>query len=127
MFGSLRNFKNISFYHNNPFIRLDTMYEDGDYVIFAVGSISTELHTRHFVDFFSLTSNRVQERQAAIDALISASVFTCPIEVRTDNQILLLVTCTEKDQDRRVVAARRIRDDENENALKERVTWSRKK
>ena len=72
MFGSLRNFENISFYHNNPFIRLDTMYEDGAYVIFAVGSISMEPRTRHYVDFFDLTSNRVRERQTAIDALIAA-------------------------------------------------------
>ena len=127
MFGSLRNFENISFYHNNPFIRLDTMYEDGAYVIFAVGSISMEPRTRHYVDFFDLSSNRVRERQTAIDALIAASVYTCPLDVQTDDQLLILITCTEKDSDRRMVAARRIRDGENEDALKERVSWSRKK
>ena len=127
MFGSLRNFENTNFYHNNPFIRLDTMYEDGAYVIFAVGSISTEPRTRHYVDFFSLTSNRIQERQTAIGALIAASVYTCPLDVQPDDQLLILITCIEKSPDRRMVAARRIRDGENENTLKERVSWSRKK
>ena len=65
--------------------------------------------------------------RSAIDALISASVFTCPIEVQADDQILLLVTCTEKDQDRRVVAARRIREGEDEAVLKKTVerSWKR--
>lgn len=44
------------------------------------------------------------------------------------NDLLLpLVTCTEKGQDRRVVAARRIRDGEDEAALKKLVEKSRKR
>ena len=127
MFGSLRNFENIGFYHSNPFIQFNSMYEDGRYVVFAVGSISTEPRTRNYIDFFSLTSNRVQERQNAIDALITASVHTCPIDVQPDDQLLVLVTCTERDSERRMVAARRVRDVESEETLKERVSWSRKR
>ncbi|MCR5565615.1 MAG: hypothetical protein K6F61_02090 [Clostridiales bacterium] len=37
-----------------------------------------------------------------------------PVDVRIDDQILLLVTCVDKDTDRRIVAARRIRDGEEE-------------
>ena len=127
MFGSLRNYENRNFYHTNPFITFDTMYEDGRYVIFAVGSISTEEYGRHYVDFHDLKSADREKRQSAIDALISASVFTCPIDVQVDDQILLLVTCTEKDQDRRVVAARRVRDGEDEAELKTPVDRSRKR
>ena len=127
MFGSLRNFENRNFYHSNPFIIFDTMYEDGHYVIFAVGSISTEEYGRHYVDFHDLKSADREKRQTAIDALISSSVFTCPIDVQVDDQILLLVTCTEKDQDRRVLAARRIRDDEDEASLIKLVGRSRKR
>ena len=127
MFGSLRNYENRNFYHADPFITFDTMYEDGRYVIFAVGSISTEEYGRHYVDFHDLKSADREKRQAAIDALISASVFTCPIDVQVDDQILLLVTCAEKDQDRRVVAARRVRDGEDEAQLKTLVerSWKR--
>ena len=127
MFGSLRNFENIGFYHSNPFIQFNSMYEDGRYVVFAVGNISMEPHTRNYIDFFSLTSNRVQERQNAIDVLIAASVYTCPLDVQPDDQLLVLSTCTERDSDRRMLAARRVRDGENEDKLKERVRWSRKK
>lgn len=127
MFGSLRNYENRKFYHTDPFITFDTVYEDGRYVIFAAGSISTEADSRHYVDFHDLKSADCERRQAALDALISASVYTCPVDVRTDDQLLLLVTCTEKDQDRRVVAARRIRDSEDEAALRKTVGRSRKR
>ena len=43
------------------------------------------------------------------------------------NQLLLLVTCVDKDDERRVVAARRVRDGEDENELKTLVQFSRKK
>lgn len=127
MFGSLRNYENRNFYHTDPFITFDTMYENGRYVIFAVGSISTEEYGRYYVDFHDLKSTDCEKRQTAIDTLISASVFTCPIDVKVNDQILLLVTCTEKDQDRRVVAARRIRDGEDEPALRKTVDRSRKR
>lgn len=127
MFGGLRNYENSTFYHNYPFIAFDTLYESGQYVIFAVGTISTEQYGRNYVDFFFLQSTRVHERQTAIDALMAASVHTCPVDVQADDQLLVLVTCVEKDEDRRVVAARRIRDDEDEAALKKLVEKSRKR
>ena len=127
MFGCLRNYENAAFYRKNPFVSFDSMYEKGRYVIFAVGSVSTEAYARHYVDFFSLISSDVQQRQAAIDALKAASVYTCAVDVQPDDQLLILVTCVEKDEERRVVAARRIRDDEDENRLKKLVERSRKR
>ena len=127
MFGSLRNYEKVSFYHSNPFITFDTLYETGRYVIFAAGSVSTEKYGRHYVDFFALTGMNIPDRQTAIDALKAASVHTCMVDVQPEDQLLLLVTCVEKDEDRRVVAARRIRDGEDEKKLKELVERSRKR
>ncbi len=127
MFGSLRNYENSTFYHNDPFITYDTMYETGRYVIFAVGSVSIQPRSRHYVDFFSFLSANVQTRQKAIDALKAASVYSCPIEVLPDDQLLILVTCVEKNEDRRIVAARRIRDGENEDRIKNLAMQSRKR
>ena len=73
------------------------------------------------MDSYALRSANIHERQAVIDALIPASVHTCPIEVQEDDQLLVLVTCVEKDEDRRVVVARRVRDGEDEAALKKLV------
>ena len=126
MFGSLRNYENSTFYHNDPFITFDTMYETGRYVIFAVGTVSTVEGGLNYVDFYALHSAKIPERKAAIDALIAASVHTCSIDVQTDDQLLILVTCVEKDEDRRVVVARRVRDGEDEGALKRLIEKSRK-
>ena len=126
MFGSLRNYENSTFYHNDPFITFDTMYETGRYVIFAVGTVSTEEGDRNYLDFYALRSANIPERQSAIEALIAASVHTCPIDVQADDQLLVLVTCVDKDEDRRVVVARRIRDGEDESGLKKLVENSRK-
>ena len=127
MFGSLRNFENSSYYHSSPFLTFDTMYETGRYVIFAIGNISTEEGVKNSVDFLALLSSNVRQRQTAVSALLKASMFTNTIDVQPEDQLLLLVTCVEKDDERRVVASRRIRDGEDENELKTLVERSRKK
>ena len=48
------------------------------------------------------------------------------LPVEYDDQLLLLVTCVDNDDERRVVAARRVRDGENEKELKKVVERSRK-
>ncbi|MGI6687282.1 MAG: class B sortase [Christensenellales bacterium] len=127
MFGCLRNYDSISFYRNSPFLSFDSLYEQGRYVIFAAGTVSTEESRGHYLDFYALGSDNVRERQRAIDALIATSVHTCPIDVRPEDQLLVLVTCVERDDERRVVAARRIRDGEDEARLKELAGRSRKR
>ena len=124
-FGSLRNYENRSFYHNYPFFSFDTLYEEGRYVVFSVGKVSTEETDPQYLDFFALNSRRVDERQQAIHTLQSVSIYSNTVDVALDDQILLLVTCVEKDEERRIVAARRIREGETEEALKTQVEKSR--
>ena len=120
-FGCLRNFENAGFYRKYPFLTFDTLYEDGRYVIFSVGVVSTEESDPHYLDFFALNSRRVDERQQAIDVLRNVSIYSNAVDVALDDQILLLVTCVEKAEDRRVVAARRIRDGEDQQELKKMI------
>ena len=123
----LRNYENISYYHSDPFITFDTMYETGRYVIFAVGTVNTVERVKNYMDFFSLRSENIQERQQAIDALVNASVFSNWVDVQPDDQILLLVTCVDYDNEHRVVAARRVRMGESETELKKLAEKSRKR
>ena len=127
MFGNLRNYENASFYHGSPFIAFDTVYEEGRYVVFAVGNVSTVEGGRNYVDFYALKSPDIAVRQKSIDLLTAASVHTCTVDVQPEDQLLLLVTCVEKDEERRIVAARRIREGEDEKALAALVEKSRKK
>ena len=55
-------------------------------------------------------------REDAIRTLERRSVVTSALDVRADDQILLLVTCLDGDSERLVVAARRIREDQGETA-----------
>ena len=125
MFGWLRNYENTNFYHNNPWVRFNTVYEDGKYVVFAAGIISTAPGSEKYVDLFAMTSRRREDLQKAIGTLIDVSVHTCTIDVDPSDQILVLVTCVDADDERRVVAARRIRDGESEEDLQQLVKRSR--
>ena len=127
MFGCLRNFENRSFYLANPFITFDTAWEKGRYVIFAVGSISTNPLDKNYLNFSKAASSTVSWREEAIDQMVRASVFTNVIDVRPDDQLLLLVTCVDDDEERRIVCARRIRDGETEDGLRKQLTmmWTK--
>ena len=127
MFGSLRNFENPAYYHASPFITFDTMFENGRYVIFAAGSVSTEKSDPNYVDFYNFLSSVIQDRQDAIDSLKAVSVHTCTVDVQPEDQLLILVTCVERNVERRIVAARRIRADESEDQLKALVNMSQTK
>ena len=127
MFGGLRNYENQTYYHNNPFVTFDTLYEDGRYVIFAMGNVSTDPKSWRYVNWGWMTSSSVALREKAIDSLFMLSIYNRGIDVRADDQLLLLITCVEEAEDRRVVAARRIREDESEEELKKKVQKIRKK
>ena len=124
MFGALRNYENISFYRNNPFITFDTIYEDGRYVVFAVSTISLYWEDQTYVDFNGLMSNDTALRQKSINALKAYSTVISGIDVQADDQLLLLITCVGDTDQRRVVAARRIREDETETELFQRMQFS---
>jgi len=85
---------------------------------FSVGIISIEESEPHYLDFFALDSRNVEERRKAIDVLENISIYSNNIDVVPEDQLLILVTCVKKDEERRVVAARRIRDGESQKELK---------
>jgi len=118
MFGSLRNYEHLSFYRANPFVSFDTIYEDGRYVIFSIATVSTLQDNWRYLDFAKLNSSTVSWRQEAIHTLQTLSSYGSMLDVRADDQLLLLITCVEDDADRRIIAARRIREDEDEEHLR---------
>lgn len=127
MFGNLRNYENLAYYKLHPFVTFDTAYEDGRYVIFMVGTISTRSSSWQFVDLSRLCSSMISYREEALKTLLRRSVYTSGIDVAADDQLLLMVTCVDDDTERRVIAARRIRTDETEEDLNEVVQRTRKK
>ena len=121
MFGCLRNYENVVFYRSNAFVTFDTAYEDGRYVIFAVGTLTQDWQRMNFVDVGSLLSMDVAARNEAIGQLRRISEVAVSIEVKAEDQLLLLITCVGDETERRFVAARRLRPEEDESQLQELI------
>lgn len=126
MFGCLRNFENLSFYQKNPFITFNTMYEDGQYVIFAITQLSLNPSDSNYFSFGQLNSDNIAWRRAALDELLSRSTFYTSLDVEPEDQILLLITCVDSDEERRVVAARRLRDGETTESVQHIINRAKK-
>lgn len=125
MFGNLRHYENLTYYKHSPFVLFDSMYEGGEYVIFAASVIGTNRTDWNFIDLGKINSTTIAWRKEEIRRLKGHSAFSSPIDVQPEDQILLLVTCVDKETERRVVAARRLRDGETRDALLQQVQRSR--
>lgn len=117
MFGGLRNYENLAYYKNAPFITFNTLYEDGRYVIFSVATVSTTYGNWRYVNFSRLISPTISLRQKELDTLLLLSAYTHPVPVSPEDQLLLLITCVDNTEERRIIAARRLRDGETEEDL----------
>lgn len=125
MFGRLRKYKESAYFNSHRIITFDTLYEDGQYAVFSVMEMDTTPGTARWYDLWSLVTDRIPDREEAIRNLERRSVVRDVLDVRADDQILLLVTCLDDDdRERLVVAARRLRTGETQNRLTIRASSS---
>ena len=117
MFGRLKKFKESAYFFRHRIITFDTLYEDGQYAVFAVADVDTIPGSAHWYDLWSLADDSYAGREEAIRILEKRSVISSALDVQADDQILLLVTCLDGDTERLVVAARRLREGEQANQL----------
>ena len=117
MFGRLKKYKESAYFYRHRIISFDSEYEDGKYAVFAAAEISTEPGDRNYYNLWALDSNRADEREAALQQLLARSFHANLLDVKPDEQLLILVTCDSRETDRLIVAARRLRDGESENNL----------
>ena len=117
MFGKLRKYEKFSYYYQHRVFQFDTLYEEGQYVIFAVETISLTPGKGKYVNLIDLESMDRETRQKALETLENHSLHSAMLDVNEEDQILLLITCTGDDDERLVVAARRLRDGEREDHL----------
>lgn len=112
MFGRLHKYRDIAWLQKNRSVTLDTMYEDGRYVVFAAAEVNTVPGTSAYFDLWSLNDLSYESRSEALRNLKIRSLHGFTADVQPDDQVLLLVTCVEDDDYRFIVAARRLREDE---------------
>ena len=127
MFACLRKYEDSAFYRANPFIRMDTLYEDGRYVVAAAAVISAKEGAGAWVDLSRLCSSTTAWRREEIGKIMSLSFYTLNVDVEPGDKLLLLVTCFGDGDERRIVLARRLRDGETEADMAKIVALAEKK
>ena len=108
MFGNLRKYEEFSYCFKHRFLQFDTLYEEGKFEIFAVATISLTPGKAKYIDLAGLQSVDRKTRAGALEGLINASPHGRFNEVDEEDQILLLITCVGDDDERLVVAAKRV-------------------
>ena len=117
MFGILRKYEQLSYFNGHRIIRFDTLYEEGQYAVFAVATIRLTPGAAGYMSLSDLRSSRRSVRKKALNTLTMLSVHPCILDVSEEDQLLLLITCVGDDDLRLVVAARRLREKETPDTL----------
>ena len=117
MFGRLKKYKENTYFYQHRIITFDTMYEEGQYAVFAVMEMNTVPGTGLWYDLWSLNTDSSTDRGKAIRTMESRSAIRSMLDVQADDQLLLLITCLDGETERLVVAARRLRNGEAADRL----------
>ena len=126
MFGSLRLYEDVGYYRKNALIDFNVLYEDAQFVVFAVSDIATIQGLARYAPFLQLPGMEAGARDACIRQLQNWSHIDTPIQASADDQLLLLVTCEGSDDSRRVVAARRLREGETPEGIRSLIQRARR-
>ena len=117
MFGRLKKYEENTYFYQHRIITFDTMYEEGQYAVFAVMEMNTVPGTGLWYDLWSLNTDSRIDREKAIRTMESRSAIRSMLDVQADDQLLLLTTCLDGETERLVVAARRLRNGEATDRL----------
>ena len=115
MFTILENYRKLSYLEEHPTIDFDTLYDDGEYVIFSVFLAATrEEHGEIFNYINRMGLETDEEKGAYLQELRDHSLFDTDIDVQPSDQLLTLSTCTYDFSDARLgIVARRLRPGES--------------
>ena len=118
MFGPLKKYLQLDFYKQHSVIDFTTLYRAGQYKVFAVFITNTKPEDDNGYVFNYRISDFSSEESflSWIEEVRKRSIINTGVDIRGDDEILTLSTCTyEFDDARLVVMARRIREDETGN------------
>ena len=118
MFGGLDAYHSLSFYKSNPTIKLKTLYDTGEYLVFAV-IITNAVPEDDNGHLFNYTKTRFADDadfEDFIGEAKSRSIISVPVEINANDTILTLSTRSDEfDNARFVVMAKRITNDVEKN------------
>ena len=120
MFGELNALSNPETLRQRPFTALDTLYEHGDYVPFAVINCDvTDPKAENYFNFYVLNFRTTGEFDSFLARARELSlVDLSAVDVRVDDPLLALSTCfDEANQTRFIVMLRKLRADETRESV----------
>ena len=123
MFGILSSYYKLDVVKSNPFAAFSTMYDQEDYVIFAVLRVNTAVKNSQYFNYIG--KPRFKDEISFYNytgEIKDRSLFQIPIDVQPTDSILTLATCIQ--DDRLVVFYRSVRSGETRNGLQELVAQS---
>ncbi len=107
MFGRLWQYENETFWKENATIYLDLESRMEEYSVFAAGRFGIEESMPNYLNILDLCSKNMSHRLEAMRRLIDNSAIDGGM-AREDEQVLVLITCVDEENERRYVAARLI-------------------
>lgn len=124
-FGNLWRYEDFSYFMQHRIFQLDMTYDSAKYAIFAVTNIRLTPGRDHYVNLQALQSLDRETRRKALDSLIKYSKHQNTLDVNEEDQVVLLITCVGNDDERLVIAGRRLRDGEREDYLEMKKSGGR--
>ena len=120
MFGSLKKYKvkDTSFYHQNAFVQLETLYENETYVIFSVFEMDIRQNNNRFFPFMQSMFTNENSKMEYIRRAKELSFYTDQIPVDVNDRLITLATCSGTNEHTRlVVMGRMLRPNEDMQSL----------
>lgn len=116
MFGSVKKYRQLDFYKENPTIEFDTLYRKGTYKVFSVFIVNTipESDNGFVFEYRYSDFDNQQDFMQMVEQMQVRSIINTPVDVQPGDELLTLSTCTyEFDDARLVLVARKVREGES--------------
>ena len=119
MFGELPNYQKLDYYLEHPIISFNTIYGDGDYVIFGVFVANTLASQGDVFPYHSFIDAATDDMyRSFVENVKVRSLIDTGIDVQPGDQLITLSTCLyDFDEERLVIVARKLRDGENPETI----------
>jgi len=123
MFGDMDSYRDRDYLIAHPVVTLQNAYEDEPrkYVLFSAFDASMNTGDKSYFGITYFNFNNDAECASFIDGLKARSMYPeAPVDVRTDDQLVMLVTCSySSDNGRFLLTGRALRDGETEEDVLE--------
>ena len=116
MFAAIMNYNDLDFYKSAPIINFDTIYEPGKWKVISMFKTNTLEEQGERFDYLKLSFANTDDFLEFVYQIRVRSLLDIPVDIKDDDKLLTLSTCSyEMDDFRTVVVARKIRDGESED------------